>query len=201
MNYKKHYDLLINRAINRTINGYTENHHIIPRCIGGTDEKTNLVKLTPEEHYIAHQLLVKIYPKENGLKCALVFFKGGNNGMIRNNHLYGWVRRKAREGMVILATGRTHTEETKEKLRQYKGENHHNFGKKREEGHSEKVSDGLKIYWSKVKSGEIIRAPREKKKTGKPAWNSGITGVFHHTEETKKRISIKMKNLERWTCP
>ena len=27
--------------------------------MGGTDDEENLVELTPEEHYVAHQLLVK----------------------------------------------------------------------------------------------------------------------------------------------
>lgn len=36
---------------------YYELHHIIPRCLGGTDEKTNLVFLTLHEHVQAHYLL------------------------------------------------------------------------------------------------------------------------------------------------
>ena len=60
MNYQKIYNKLINRAKNRNIMGYVEKHHIIPKCLGGEDCKTNLVNLTPEEHYLAHQLLVKI---------------------------------------------------------------------------------------------------------------------------------------------
>ena len=40
---------------------YYEWHHIIPRCMGGSDDKSNLVKLTLREHYIAHMLLYKIY--------------------------------------------------------------------------------------------------------------------------------------------
>ena len=55
MNYKKHYDLLILKALNRPSlkKGY-EVHHIKPKSMGGTDEKENLVKLTLREHYIAH---------------------------------------------------------------------------------------------------------------------------------------------------
>lgn len=36
---------------------YYELHHIVPRCLGGTDEKTNLVFLTLHEHVQAHYLL------------------------------------------------------------------------------------------------------------------------------------------------
>ena len=62
MNYEKHYNLLIERAKTRVIKGYTEKHHIIPKCMGGTDDASNISILTPEEHYIAHLLLVKMYP-------------------------------------------------------------------------------------------------------------------------------------------
>ena len=65
MNYKKIYDSLIERGKNRNLNEYGEKHHIVPKCLGGSNKKENLVKLTPEEHYVAHQLLVKIYPNNN----------------------------------------------------------------------------------------------------------------------------------------
>jgi hypothetical protein len=70
MDYKKHYDLLIERAITRLLEGYGEKHHIVPRCMGGTDDATNLVVLTAEEHYVAHQLLIKIYPDNHKLIFA-----------------------------------------------------------------------------------------------------------------------------------
>jgi hypothetical protein len=65
MNYKKIYDQIIENSIkeNRVKNKLTlyEKHHIIPKSIGGTNNKNNLVLLTPKEHYICHKLLVEIY--------------------------------------------------------------------------------------------------------------------------------------------
>lgn len=61
MNYKKIYDSLIDRARTRKITGYSERHHIIPKCMGGTNDALNLVRLTPEEHFLCHQLLCRIY--------------------------------------------------------------------------------------------------------------------------------------------
>lgn len=90
MDYKKHYNNLIARARNRILEGYAENHHVVPRCMGGTDSKDNLVRLTPEEHYVAHQLLVRIYPKNAALVNAAVM-------MVANrptNKLYGWLKRR-----------------------------------------------------------------------------------------------------------
>ena len=52
MNYKRIHNNIIERAKNRTLKGYKERHHIVPRCMGGTDEPENLVELTPEEHFV-----------------------------------------------------------------------------------------------------------------------------------------------------
>ena len=62
MNYKNIYDCLISEAQKRqSVKGYFEIHHIVPRSLGGTDDKVNLVKLTAREHFIAHCLLARIY--------------------------------------------------------------------------------------------------------------------------------------------
>lgn len=37
MNYKKYYNLLIERARNRTLDCYVEKHHIIPKCMDGNN--------------------------------------------------------------------------------------------------------------------------------------------------------------------
>ena len=71
MNYEKIYNQIVERAKNRVLDCYTESHHIIPRCMGGGDEKENLVTLTAREHFICHRLLVQIHPDNNKLKFAL----------------------------------------------------------------------------------------------------------------------------------
>lgn len=38
-------------------NAYQELHHIIPKCLGGTNDKNNLIYLYAQEHYYAHKLL------------------------------------------------------------------------------------------------------------------------------------------------
>lgn len=94
MNYQHHYDTLINRARNRNLIFNKETHHIIPRCRGGTDEDSNLVNLTPEEHFVAHQLLVKIYPNDRKLLNGLSKMCSWSYKNPRGNKRYGWIRRK-----------------------------------------------------------------------------------------------------------
>jgi hypothetical protein len=62
MDYVKHYNLLVEKAKHRNcLSEYKEKHHIVPRCMGGSNKSHNLVELTAREHYIAHLLLAKIY--------------------------------------------------------------------------------------------------------------------------------------------
>ena len=46
MDYQKIYEQIVNRAKMRQLNGYKERHHIIPRCIGGSDDLDNIIELT-----------------------------------------------------------------------------------------------------------------------------------------------------------
>lgn len=97
MDYFKHYRLLVERARLRFIDEYTEEHHILPRCMGGDNSKENLVRLTPEEHYLAHQLLVKMYPDNLHLAHAANMMCVNRN----TNKLYGWLRRRLSQSMTI----------------------------------------------------------------------------------------------------
>jgi hypothetical protein len=101
MNYQKIYDQLIDRARIRLLECYTESHHIVPRCIGGNDTNDNLVNLTPEEHYLAHQLLVKIYPSHHGLAQAAAMMANTRP----TNKLYGWLRRRHSTAMSVAQSG------------------------------------------------------------------------------------------------
>jgi 5-methylcytosine-specific restriction endonuclease McrA len=76
MNYQKIYnDLVFSRQmLNRKVP--IEKHHIVPKCLGGNDDLSNLVKLTFREHLIAHRLLTRIYPKHRGLAGAVAIMIG-----------------------------------------------------------------------------------------------------------------------------
>jgi hypothetical protein len=98
MNYAEHYDRLITRAVGRSKeDAVFERHHIVPKCLGGSNDKSNLCLLTPEEHYVAHQLLVKIYPGKKGLSYACVMMASNRWGHRGTNKLYGWIRRRVSE--------------------------------------------------------------------------------------------------------
>lgn len=119
MNYKKHYDLLIARGKRTIIHGYFERHHITPKCMGGTDDSENIVELTAREHYVAHQLLAKIYPNNRKILYALQAMLRCGPGQQRSNRRYDWVRKaisNARKGSTPWNKGVPMSQETKDKV-------------------------------------------------------------------------------------
>ena len=79
MNYQSIYNQIIERAKNRKLEDYKEKHHIIPKCLGGSNNKENLVDLTAREHFLCHRLLCEIYPNNNKLWYALWLMAIGKN--------------------------------------------------------------------------------------------------------------------------
>lgn len=119
MNYERIYKAIVERARNRQCEGYTETHHIVPRCMGGTDDKSNLVELTAEEHYLCHQLLVKMFPDNIGLVYAVSYLSGGTR---MNRRLFGWLRKRISENWM--------GDKNPQRINPRSGERHHFYGKK-----------------------------------------------------------------------
>lgn len=72
--YYKWYYNIINNAKNRIVNEYVERHHIIPKSLGGSNKKDNLVILTAKEHFVCHLLLTKITEGEDRKKMSRAFW-------------------------------------------------------------------------------------------------------------------------------
>jgi hypothetical protein len=125
MNYQKIHDAIIERAKTRQLEGYKERHHIIPRCMGGTNNHENLVELTAREHYIVHKLLCAIHPHIDKLHYALWRMMNPQNK--NHNRSYNISsreyqnRRKIHQEKIrnigLLNKGRVVTDKQKEKIR------------------------------------------------------------------------------------
>ena len=82
MNYKKHYTLLIEKhGTKDKPEGYSERHHIVPKCIGGSDDEDNLVYLSARCHFLAHALLSKIYTDTKLLTAYWLMANAAGNKM------------------------------------------------------------------------------------------------------------------------
>lgn len=114
MDYQKIYDNIIEKAKNRELTGYVEKHHIIPRCMNGTDDLSNIAILTAREHFIAHQLLVMMYPDNWKLALALRFMTNATGKQIRNNREFEWIRIKAAKANGMILKGKKRPPRSKE---------------------------------------------------------------------------------------
>jgi hypothetical protein len=84
--YFKIYVNIIKKSKNRINDCYTEKHHILPKCMGGTNNKNNIAILTAREHFICHKLLTKITEKSNKKKMFFALHRmlySSNESMLR----------------------------------------------------------------------------------------------------------------------
>ena len=98
----------------------THKHHIIPKHMGGSDEPSNLIELSVEEHANAHKLLWEKYGRWQDevawkalsgqiTKAEINYIISVKNNLGKNNPMYG------KESPM---KGKKHTEETKKKIKE-----------------------------------------------------------------------------------
>ena len=58
--YARWYFQIIDKRRLAPVEGYSEKHHVIPACLGGSNSLENVVSLTAREHFICHLLLTKM---------------------------------------------------------------------------------------------------------------------------------------------
>jgi len=108
--YTRWYNNITEQAKVRTIDGYTEKHHIIPRSLGGSNDADNIVRLTAREHFVCHWLLIKMHLGEARGKMinALYLMQGKNKYQDRyiNSKVYEKLRQDYSQYISDLNKGR-----------------------------------------------------------------------------------------------
>jgi hypothetical protein len=191
MNYERIYNQIIERAKSRQLEGYIERHHIIPKCMGGTNDKENIINLTAREHYLCHMLLVEIYPNEVKLKYALWLMTIGKRRNIKCD--YG-VRVNSR---IYERLRLEHSLRVKDKPKPEgfgKKVSISNLGKKHTLYTKQKMSCSKKSMSQETKD-KISLSHKGRKDTN----NTKLKKSLSHkgkklTEEHKNNISINKKN-------
>lgn len=98
MDYQKIYDNLMKKRIENPPTEKFERHHIVPKSLGGSNKKENIVKLTYREHFIAHLLLCKIYKPKGGMDYARMLFafnrmrSGRDGSQVKNSRMFEYFR-------------------------------------------------------------------------------------------------------------
>lgn len=164
---------------------YGESHHIWPRSFGGSNEKSNLVRLTPEEHYRCHRLLVDICkgtPLSNKATYAWWAMAWGRKDKLKiSEEEYGKLRREFAKLDSKIHKGKKLSEETKQKMSLA----HKGFRLTKE--HIEKLRQAAKRshFWQ----DKINKNPEKIKKTAEK--HKGMK----RSEEARKRMSEARKRF------
>jgi hypothetical protein len=194
MNYTKIYNQLMERAKGRKPEkgGYYESHHIIPTCMGGSNDKSNKVKLTYREHFIAHWLLHRANPTNKSLAASFHIMAFGtswrNARKERGNEWTPSSRQleEAKMSKVMERRGTKHSEETRRKISESnKGKVGGRAGVKMSEESKEKMR---LAKLGKKRSDEVKKRISEGKKKQVPTGPANHRYGTKHTEETKAKL-------------
>lgn len=199
--YKKWYDNIIKKAKTRTLEGYSENHHIIPKSLGGSDDLNNIVSLTAREHFICHILLIKFTTGQDRHKMlhAGILMKSTNRYQNRyiNSRLYETIKKeysehfsKMQKGENNTFYGKKHSQETRKKMSEAKLKLHNSdwvnphIGMKRSEETKRNISLSKRGKISPKKGipqGPLTQEQKERHKKAIQGkcfwWNNGINNV------------------------
>jgi hypothetical protein len=189
MNHQKIYSQIIERAKNRQLEGYKEKHHILPKCLGGNNDKDNLIGLTAREHFLCHMLLCEIYPNNIKLKHALFLMAIGKQKNKYNHYIINsktYERLKIEYSNMLKNTPRS--TETKDKISKSKK--------------GSILSDEIKIRISDGRKGIKCKPYKKRKDIGtKRNPNSKQSeSLKGNTNRRKKVIQYDMKGnfIKEW---
>lgn len=213
--YEKIYFDIINKYkkldLKKSNNIYLETHHIIPKCLGGSDSLDNRVNLPPREHFICHRLLTK-FNRNPKLIFAIHMFCNQNNRFGRNikisSRLYSYIRKIYAADMSMQNKGRkpsfkgkgSSPEGTIKNLRKL-AEQRRGIPRSNEVkikiSQSHHKNNKLKNYFKNNKHpflgshhSEESKRKISKSLKGKKAWNKGIIGKYKCSKETKEKMKL-----------
>ena len=181
MNYKEFIDnILTTRGRFACGDEYKERHHIVPRCMGGTNDKDNLIDLYAREHFEAHRLLALENPDNDDLEYAWWMMCNAKN--------------KKQKRYIVTAE---EYEEAKRRIaktlsKNMAGEGNNFFGKHHSEEQKKKWSETRK---DNVRSEDAIKKQSETCKTVFLGSGNNFFGK-HHSEEQKKKWSETRKGAK-----
>lgn len=189
MDYQKLYRSIVEKRKSAPLSGLVEAHHIIPKCLGGCDDKSNIVKLTPREHFFCHYLLAKIH---GGKLWGAYFFMAqpsvkSATGVKITSRQYAVAREKFIEYMATLS-----------------GPKNGHYGKKHSESTKEKISIVRKKYTKKMHPRADLSKKEWVHNNGNLFFGSHFdlaekTGISH---STLKRVSAgQLFSYKGWSCP
>ena len=156
-------------------------HHIVPKHAGGTDDPSNIVKLTIEEHAEAHR---KLYDEHGRWQDKLAWL--GLSGMIGKEEIIKEIQREngringSKSSNSAWLTGRPKSEETKRKISKTltgRVQSQSTKDKRAESHRGQKRSQEARDNISKSQKGKLL------------------------SEDHKRKLAKSAKNRPKVACP
>ena len=193
--YNKLYYFIIENAANVRIKFKTQNHHIIPESIGGSNDPDNRVHLTHKEHFVCHHLLTKMTTGEEWKSMVYAMHCMQADGRHQTRYSEGTVR-------AFAENKKNYSKIASERMT---GENNPQFGRvwtdEEREEQSNKIKGRIQPQHEKEKQIAAItgrtRDPFSNKHKANLSKNHaskqpGYDGS--HSEETKRKLCIAAQN-------
>jgi hypothetical protein len=134
MNYSTVYDRLVQRAQDRVLSSGFERHHIVPKSLGGPNCRSNIVKLTIREHFVAHKLLTRMHSGQAQKKMWFAYYRLCNRHQNTNSRLYEQAKLQSKKYLSEIHTGKTISDDHKQHLSKlFTGAGNPNYNKKHTE--------------------------------------------------------------------
>jgi len=177
--YTSLYYKIVDRAKTRIYEGYTEKHHIIPRSLKGSNDKSNLVKLSAREHFIVHWLLTKMTEglarskmchafnsmcvlKPNNTDKRYVNSRASEKAKIECSKLKSIARKGILVGEKNYNYGKKWTDEQKSKMIGHTRTLGFKYNEPYTEERKTKMSVSSQIRWAKEEERNKMKVPKPK---------------------------------------
>ena len=211
--YTKWYLQIINNARGRSIDFKFENHHIIPKSLGGDNSKLNLIKLTLREHFIVHLLLSKMcLNKKDSIKMNHAVWNMCNrdNGKRTSSRIYEILRKQRIKMMSELMRGpnnpmfgKVTTQEHKDKIS--KSSKGHKKSEETRKKMSIATSGSKNPMYGKKQSKSKIKQQSEMMKNNNPMWNKNVVekikeakkGTYNCFDNELQKF-VRITTIEYW---
>lgn len=196
MNYQLIYNQIIERGKTRIPkeDEYYEKHHITPKCLGGGNEKENLIKLTAREHFLCHWLLIYIYPENYELGYAFWFMCHAKD---KDEYIYKYSSRTYEEARISFSKNIKNDKERNLKISQ-------TYWNKSEEERKEKyikISFNFKLKSQKerdlINSNKSQSHKRRTKEKELERVNNIINTWDNKSEKEKQEFSKKLSDAHK----
>ena len=199
-----YFNIIKSAQIRDPLSGYSERHHIIPKCLGGSNKKDNLVILTAREHFVCHHLLTKMvnstrekFQLSKAFNCMLYMtspvqdrYKVSSRKFESFKKNYSKMFSEQQRGDKNHMYGKTHTPETLAKIAIARANSNY------------VITDEIRAKLSAANKGKNVsaetRAKISKANKGRLAGKNNPMYGNTHTAESRKKISEKAQGRTPW---